>query len=283
MLVSCKLIVNLLRFLDHNQVDTSDIEELIEPTFRDSSSWIEVEGLEKLLRALLKLEPKLSGEQMLVEAARAASHQRAWGVFDSVLRVMPGVKALYSQPQKLLSHFISPEPVIEDLRWEDESVSFSLSPHLKDFPLSRFYLQSLIEVLPLFSGKPMSQCEWTNSRMKISWSQAQGGFRNLDAEQSLSPQLIQDLVLGLESKALIQSKEVSQAELQAIRGHVATLADSFTRAQQVIALFMSQGLAEKKNSAKMEQALVKVEWERVQKRFPEVLEATLKALNRLES
>lgn len=283
MLFSCKLTVNLLHFLDQNHVDYSDLEEIFEPSFRDSNSWIECEELEKILRAIVKLDHSFNGEQIFVEAARTASHHRNWGVFDSVLRVMPGVKALYSQPQKLLSHFVSPEPEIEDLRWGEDSVSFVLRDSLQDFPVSKFYLQNLIEVLPLFSGKPLSHCEWSQNQIKISWSQAQAGFENLEVLPSISPQLIQDLVLGLENKAFSQSKEISQGELQTIKAHVSTLADSFSRAQQVIALFMSQSLAEKKNSAKMEQALVKIEWERVQKRFPEVFEALQKALNRLES
>lgn len=287
MFFSTKLTLNLIHFFEDRKLDFSMLEPSAEVLNKDPNAWIEASELEKFLRSVVRAGFDFGGEQILVQAGHNSSGKRVWGVFDSVLRMMPGPKEIFSQPQKLLSHFLSPEPKVESLEWSADSVRFSINFKAQAFPLCSFYLCQILESLPTYSGKPLSRVEWNGPLMQVSWSQSQGAFENLEIDQSISPDLIRELVNGLDSKGSsklpdLRFEKISEDAL-ALKHNLAVVKDSFNRAQQVISLILSQAAAEKKNTDKIQSALSKIEWDRTQTKFSETILEIQKILNRWES
>jgi hypothetical protein len=166
---------------------------------RDSSYWISAPDMEHLLETILRL-PFEKTENIFQRAGHAGPELRAWGVLDSVLRMMPRPQEIFNQPEQFLSYFISPKPPIENLRRDETGISFDLPLPAEQYPLVTSYLKAAFEALPVYVGQPLAKCEWSGINLKLSWSSEQRTiFNETNVGHQVSPALFQNLIDDLQS------------------------------------------------------------------------------------
>jgi hypothetical protein len=164
---------------------------------RDSSYWITAPQMEDFLALILRL-PLKTEDAVLVRAGHEGPELRAWGVLDSVLRMMPRPQEIFNQPEQFLSYFISPKPPIDNLRRDESGVSFDLPLPAEQYPLVTSYLKAAFESLPLYVGQPAAKCEWKDIHLQLSWSSEQASIFSESVGHQVSPALFQSLIDDLQ-------------------------------------------------------------------------------------
>ncbi len=301
MLFSCKITHSVLLSLDRRGEDLTPVYEVFDwPSefLHDPSSWLEADKMEKLLTVLEKQFGRQPGieQGLILDVGHQCKDLKAWGVLDSVLRMVQTPKDFFAQPERFLSYFISPAPPIGEIRRAADSVSFVLPISDERFPLVTSYLGAVLEALPTYIGKPMASVEWRDSRVSIGWTDSQESLFNevQKAELSLHPELVESILHNLESsqKELEETKQKLRAretELNVMRANpaaplrseasasasdlenanevsreaVATalhelyrLGDYFARGQQLVTLLIAQG----RETPQVREAMRRVDW-----------------------
>ncbi len=269
LLLSCKLTHAALRFLERRGEDLEPLYERFDwplHYLRDSSSWLEADRLEYVLATLEELYGARiaaeTGHKFFEAVAYASPQLRAWGALDSVLRIVPGVRELYHQPDRFLGSFISPQPVIQGLSHTAEKTVFRIDFSDDRMPRTAQYLRAALEALPEYIGKPRSQVSWTHGHVAIEWSDRQVPFVQMSAlssteSPSLSPELLRTILVDLanaqrELDATRRTLQEREAEIAALMSHqnpavesdrtksalheIYKLGDYFARAQQIVTL-----------------------------------------------
>lgn len=318
MLFSCKITHSVITYLDRRGEDLEVLNEKCDwPTefLRDPSSWLEAEKMESLLQLIdAEFGPGLQIEEGLMSAA---GHQckdlRAWGVLDSVLRMVQTPKDLFAQPERFLSYFVSPAPPVGEVRRESDRVSFVLPVSEMQFPLVTTYLRAALEALPTYINKPMASVRWDNSRVEISWSESQASLfgEGQDPELSLHPELVRNILHNLETsqKQIEEMKRElisKDEELQRLRTQVTEfrpadssgrkhsagfderigevlhdlfrLGDYIARGQQLITILIGQG----RQTAQVQEAMRRVDWEFVSSEGPRTVRSTVAELQKIK-
>ena len=205
-LFSCKITHSIINYLDRRGEDLEVLYEKCDwpaEFLRDPSCWLEAEKMEAFLRQLI--HEYGASYQMDDGLMEVVGHQckdlRAWGVLDSVLRMVQTPKDLFAQPERFLSYFVSPAPPLGEIRRDVDSVSFVLPISEELFPSVTTYLRSALEALPTYINKPMATVKWDSSRVYISWSEQQASLFGEAQEQdmSLHPDLVQNILVNLET------------------------------------------------------------------------------------
>ncbi len=200
---SCKITNAVLTVLEEQGEDLTPLYEqthLSVELLRDSSYWISAPDMEQFLEMALRLPLKRDGD-VLQRAGHNGPELRAWGVLDSVLRMMPRPQEIFNQPEQFLSYFISPKPPIENLRRDEVSISFDLPLPAEQYPLVTTYLKAAFESLPVYVGQPPARCEWTGINLKLNWSTEQKSIFSESDERighQVSPELFQSLIDDLQ-------------------------------------------------------------------------------------
>ena len=215
MLFSCKITHSVITFLDRRGEDLEALYDRCDwpaEFLRDSSSWLEADKMETLLKQIdvdYGRGPH-SDENLMIAAGHQSKDLRAWGVLDSVLRMVQTPKDLFAQPERFLSYFISPAPPVGEVKRAHDSVSFVLPVSEVQFPYVTTYLRAALEALPTYISKPMAGVVWDNSRVSITWSENQVSLfgEAQEAEISLHPELVSSILSNLES---------SQKDLEAVK------------------------------------------------------------------
>ncbi len=304
-----------LKFLERRGEDLEPLYERFDwplHYLRDASSWLEAERLEYVLATLEELfGPRVRSEtgQSLCEALGHASPQlRAWGALDSVLRIVPGTRELYHQPDRFLASFISPQPVIRALR-HSSTEAVERAEFVVDFPDTRMpcattYLRSALEALPEFIGKQRSHVAWFNGNVLIEWAEHQVPFApmsNMSPHESpsLSPELMRTIVADLanaqrELETTRRALSDKETELHKLKSDMSLnsagesqnerdsrmklalheiykLGDYFARAQQMVTIL--RGPSGPAGSARVNaEAMVRrTAWDRVSQEAPDVI------------
>jgi hypothetical protein len=210
-LFSCKITHSVITYLDRRGEDLEALYDRCDwPSefLRDPSSWLEADKMEALLKQIdYEYSRNAQGaqaqgeESLIVSVGHQCKDLRAWGVLDSVLRMVQAPKDLFAQPERFLSYFISPAPPLGEVRRDHESVSFVLPVSDMQFPFVTQYLRAALEALPTYISKPMASVIWDNSRVTISWSEQQTSLfgEAQAADLSLHPELVRNILLNLES------------------------------------------------------------------------------------
>ena len=312
-----------MTYLDRRGEDLGALNEKCDwPTefLRDPSSWLEADKMEALIK-LIEQEygaRAAEGDESLLEAAgHACKDLRSWGVLDSVLRMVQTPKDLFSQPERLLSYFVSPAPPIGDVRRESEGISFVLPVSEVQFPYVTSFLRAALEALPTYINKPMASVSWENSRVSISWSENQASLfaEGQDNDLSLHPELMRDILHDLETsqkelesmkRQLIEKdRELEQMRKTAARVEkpaqsensesdqlapenqrrisnaihdLYRLGDYFARGQQLITLLIGQG----RQTRQVQEAMRRVDWEFVALEGPQTVKRTVAELQSLK-
>lgn len=197
---SCKISNAILNILEDQNEDLTPLYEqthLPVELLRDSSYWVSAPDMESFLEMVLRLPLKRDGN-VLQRAGHEGPSLRAWGVLDSVLRMMPRPQEIFNQPEQFLSYFISPKPPIENLRRDQTSISFDLPLPAEQYPLVTTYLKAAFESLPVYVGQPPAICEWTGISIKLNWSTQQNSIFKENVGHQVSPALFQSLIEDLQ-------------------------------------------------------------------------------------
>lgn len=213
LLLSCKLTHAALKFLERRGEDLEPLYERFDwplHYLRDSSSWLEADRLEYVLATLEELYgPRIlseTGHTFFEVVGHASPQLRAWGALDSVLRIVPGIRELYQQPDRFLASFISPQPAIRGLKHANsdgvERTEFRIDFSDDRMPHAARYLRAAFEALPEFIGKSRSHVTWSNGHVLIEWSERQVPFVPMSAMAphevpSLSPELLRTILVDL--------------------------------------------------------------------------------------
>lgn len=222
---SCKITNAVISHLEQQGEDLSSLYEPMFPpmeSMRDPSSWMSAPDMEYFLESLVRLGwSKLGQESPLASAGHAGPKNHAWGVLDSVLRLMPRPQEILNQPERFLSYFISPEPPIENLRRTEASVSFDLPLPAEQYPLVTSYLKAAFESLPLYVGQTQATCEWEGIHLKVRWPDSQESIFSEDPGHQISPDLLQAVIA--DHQRLQRELEEKNLELQRKEDELQTL------------------------------------------------------------
>lgn len=230
MFFSGKISHAAILFLQRQGIDYEGIyhlTDLQEEFLNDPSCWLEARAVERFLSSLDKEYSKhFDGEDLLSKIGHASHELKSWGVLDSVLRMMRQPQDIYLHPQRFLSYFLSPEPLVQNIYAAEESMRCHLPLNIDEYPCVGQYLKAALEDLPVFMGRPMARVTWTGIELNVEWSQEQTSLLS-DHEQKnqqLDPALVSSLMsnielaqreLELKNKELLEHKEkVSQLENQ---------------------------------------------------------------------
>lgn len=266
LLLSCKLTHAALKFLERRGEDLEPLYERFDwplHYLRDSSSWLEADRLEYVLANLEELYgPRILSEtgQSFFEVVGHASPQlRAWGALDSVLRIVPGIRELYHQPDRFLASFISPQPLIRGLKHSNaegsERTEFRIDFSDVRMPRTARYLRAAFEALPEYIGKPRSHVSWSNGSVRIEWSERQVPLvplTNMSSHEvpSLSPELLRTILVDLAN---------AQRELEAARRSLTDKETELQKLKSASELAISAGVADvqadREKDARMKLAL----------------------------
>jgi hypothetical protein len=285
MLFSGKITNSFLVFLDRAGIDTErlfDVAALPTEFLRDPSCWIAATDVEQFLSTVDKEFSSSFNESLPSLVGHQCNELRAWGVLDSVIRMMSQPQDLFLQPQRFISYFVSPAPPIAQLVRQAESVSFDIPISDLEFPMTTEFLRAAMEVLPRYLGHQSAIANWSGNRLTISWAQSQGKFLDdADLTPNFKPELVQSLMQALEeSQAQVEDLKAQlgqrtggepaiatemdpefQAHLRAyvvkVRGHLMKLADYLVRSQQLVTLLVGQD----RMNRQVQEAMRRVDWE----------------------
>lgn len=316
---SCKISNAVIGYLESQG---EDLSRLYEPSFppmevlRDPSAWMSAPDMELFLSSVLR-QPWGEKNPLLIEAGHAGPQTRAWGVLDSVLRMMPRPQEIFQQPERFLSYFIAPEPPIENLQRDDRSVSFDLPLPAEQYPLVTGYLKAAFESLPVYVGQPLAQCGWEGIRLRVEWPEGQRTMFAEDPGRQVSPDLLRRVIADhqrlqreLEEKNLeLQRKDLdlqnARADFEKISGgkplvaeaslsdlafddqvsghellqNMARLHDYMVRAQQLITLLA--GMTKKEGAVK--ELWRRLDWDHVKVLYPKTIAESVLMVRALQS
>ena len=306
MLFSGKITNSLHVFLDRHGVDTESVYELTDlPTefLREPSCWIPAEDVEKFLASVDREFGSMFPEGLSTIVGHQCHQLRAWGVLDSVIRMMQKPQDLFLQPHRFLSYFVSPAPPVGDLKREAESISFDLPISNQEFPFVTEFLRSALEVLPCYLGRNQAQVSWKQTRIDISWSESQDDLlKEEDLSPNYKPELVQNLMQALEeSQRQIEDlrSQLSQSEgvkaqpipatdtefvqglrtyLVRARGHMMRMSDYLVRSQQLVTLLIGQDRMDRQ----VQEAMRRVDWDYVKTQSSQVAQETADLLTHFE-
>ncbi len=318
LLLSCKLTNAALKFLERRGEDLEPLYERFDwplHYLRDSSSWLEADRLEYVLATLEELYgPRIlkeTGQSFFEVVGHASPQLRAWGALDSVLRIVPGIRELYHQPDRFLASFISPQPVIRGLKHSHsdgiERTEFRIDFSDDRMPHTARYLRAAFEALPEYIGKARSHVSWSNGSVLIEFSERQVPFvpmTNMSSHEvpSLSPELLRTILVDLanaqrELEATRRALTDRETELQKMKAAVGAtpamapvkasgehetrmklalheiykLGDYFARAQQMITVLRGASGVVGSTKVNAEAMVRRTSWDRVSQEAPEVI------------
>ncbi len=197
---SCKISNAVLTILEDQGEDLTPLYEqtsLSVELLRDSSYWISAPDMENFMEVVSRIPLKGDGN-ILKRAGAEGPELHAWGVLDSVLRMMPRPQEIFNQPEQFLSYFISPKPPIENLRRDENSISFDLPLPAEQYPLVTTYLKAAFESLPVYVGQPPAICDWEGITITLNWSSQQSSMISESVGHQVSPALFQSLIDDLQ-------------------------------------------------------------------------------------
>lgn len=296
---SSKITCSFIQYASQNQIEVTSLLTSSGLSYEISShpdSWVSSESLERFLRQFAQSDPGDEGLSVIENVGLQAPKLKAWGVLDSVLRMIRSPEDILSQPQRILSHFISPAPPIKRIASELQSIHFEVPFFFEEYPYTFTYLKSCFTSIFKFIGDYSTavNIQWENNRIKISWSKNQKEMFQKEENYNLDPELIRNIIDTIESnhteirdlKVQLENKSLEIERLKQVQGknswplgwtdqdrrsfenHILKLQDYFLRAEQLITILSALDHETKFSKA----AMKKVCWNNVPKLFPETVQ-----------
>ncbi|MBX3021554.1 MAG: hypothetical protein KF799_07745 [Bdellovibrionales bacterium] len=307
MLFSGKITNSFLVFLDRHGVDSEKIFELTDlPTefLRDPSCWIPAQDAEKFIAGIDREFGSIFHESLPTLVGHQCHTLRAWGVLDSVIKMMSKPQDLFLQPHRFVSYFVSPAPPVGNVVRELESISFDLPISNQEFPFISEFIRSALEVLPVYLGRNQAQVEWRDTTIQISWSESQSDLlKEEDLSPNYKPELVQNLMQALEESQrqvedlrnqLSRGESASspqpipatdtefiqglRAHVVRTRGHMMRLSDYLVRSQQLVTLLIGQD----RLNRQVQEAMRRVDWDYVKTQSSQAAQETADLLTLFE-
>jgi len=306
MLFSGKITNSFHVFLDRHSVDSEKFYELTDlPTefLREPSCWIPAQDVEKFIQAVDREFGPMFQESLPTLVGHQVHSLRAWGVLDSVIKMMQKPQDLFLQPARFLSYFVSPAPPVGDVQRGPDSIAFQLPISNQEFPCVTEFLRSALEVLPCYLGRNQAEVSWKQTCIEISWHDSQDGLlKEDDLSPNYKPELVQNLMQALEeSQRQIEDlrNQLSQSEgakaqpipatdtefvqglrtyLTRARGHMMRLSDYLVRSQQLVTLLIGQDRMDRQ----VQEAMRRVDWDYVKTQSSQVAQETADLLTHFE-
>jgi hypothetical protein len=306
MLFSGKITNSILVFLDRHGVDSEQIFELTDlPTefLREPSCWIPAHDVEKFIATVEREFGARFSEGLAPLVGHRCHELRAWGVLDSVIKMMQKPQDLFLQPHRFLSYFVSPAPPVANVTREADSIAFDLPISNHEFPLVSEFIRCALEVLPCYLGRDQALVKWRATHIQISWSDSQSDLlKDEDLSLNFKPELVQNLMQALEesqrqiedlrSQLSRKSDDKPQpipatdtefvqgmrAHIVRARGHMMRLSDYLVRSQQLVTLLIGQDRLDRQ----VQEAMRRVDWDYVKAQSAQVAQETADLLTQFE-
>lgn len=316
MYFSSKISHSVLTHLEDRGEDLTVLMNMLGSHFellRDPSTWIAAPEMEFFLE---KIEQTFKNEpDLLARVGHKQSGLHAWGVLDSVLKMMTKPQEIFVQPQRFMSYFVSPEPPLEKVVRTEEGISFDWPLPSDQYPHVAAYLKAALEGLPTYMGQGIGQCKWDDIHLELRWPKNSSLLSTEDLGHQISPQLLQNVVEELQknqrdleeknrelqrkNEELLQYSQHLQVGPVAAEanprfenlsldpmmpGHkigqnVARLHDYLVRAQQLVTMI----LAEHKTNPAVKEAMRRMDWDYVKASYPRTIAETVEALRQIQS
>lgn len=295
----------MVSFLQHKGVELSELYDLTDlpaELLKDPTCWLPAAKLEQFLVNLDDRHHEVAdGDSLLEKVGHSAHELKAWGVLDSVLRMLDSPVDIFTQPQRFISYFVSPSPPIGNFKKLEKGVQFDLPISHDEYPATVIYLKAAFEALPLFMGSEMAHVTWEQTRIQILWQPSQVTFDSGEVTaRQMAPEFMSSIIATLEKteKALAtktkelekiktENKKASQSKtsdlehwfrlyrnLNRYAQEVHKLQDYFIRSQQLVTLLVGQD----RMSPQVKEAMKRVNWDSIQKSYPEVVQGLIKQL-----
>ena len=309
---SCKITNSILTYLESEKIDLSEIFSETDVPWdflRDPSNWMHAPDMEAFLERVIKNHAQIEA------AGHLTPKLRAWGVLDSVLRMMPRPQEIFNQPEKFLGYFISPEPPLDNLVRTDKGISFDIPLPAEQYPLVTGYLKAAFEALPIYVGLSAGHCRWNHVRFELDWPGQQTTILDSSERHQISPELMQEVVKQLQNSSreleeknrelqrrneeLIRLAENSNSQNQntniqlssadftqfefvrkpthQVAQNLARLHDYMVRAHQLVTLLT----AGQKQTPGMKAAFHRVDWDLVKNQYPQIIFESLEILKKM--
>ncbi len=320
MYFSSKISHSVLTHLEDQGEDLTVLMNILGSHFevlRDPSTWIAAPEMEFFLE---KIEQTFKSQDtdLLTRVGHKQPLLHAWGVLDSVLKMMTKPQEIFVQPQRFMSYFVSPEPPLEKVSRTEEGISFDWPLPSDQYPHVAAYLKAALEALPTYMGQGLGQCSWDDIHLKLRWPTNSNSLSQHDLGHQISPQLLQNVVEELQksqrdleeknrelqrkNEELLQFSQNAQnssggsATVEShprfedlsldpmVPGHkigqnVARLHDYLVRAQQLVTMI----LADNKTNPAVKEAMRRMDWDYVKASYPRTIAETVEALRQIQS
>lgn len=323
MLFSGKITNSVLAYVSRQGAGLEGLHEvtdLPEEFLRDPSCWLEAQKVEHFLEALSREFGAKFNDPNLMESIGHSCHELwAWGVLDSVLRMMPKAQDIYQQPHRFLSYFLSPDPTLNSVRREEESIEFEMPWSTEEYPLVSEYLRAALEALPSYLGKDRAVVRWRGARVYIGWSEAQQSFfEEEDGEAHFKPELVKAMRSSLEDaqreleerkrELVLKDREIQSHKAQLstlmmqsgegqetirhfseswhvderfdlLKSQVRRMDDYMVRAHQLITILIGQG----RKDHQVTEAMKRMDWDYLRTAFPKLVGDMVEGLQSLQN
>jgi hypothetical protein len=310
---SCKITNSILKYLESEKIDLNTYfsdSDIPWDFLKDPSNWMYAPDMEAFL------ERVITKQEQLEKAGQLTPKLRAWGVLDSVLRMMPRPQEIFHQPEKFVGYFVSPEPPLENVIRTDAGITFDIPLPAEQYPLVTTYMKAAFEALPIYVGLTPGHCRWNHVHFELDWPGYQDTILDEVQHHQVSPQLMQEVInqLQISSRDLEeknrelqrrneelqrlaeqkwQSNETAEAvsfspndfaQLDFVRKpahqvaqNLARLHDYMVRAHQLVTLLT----AGQKVTPGMKAAFHKVDWDLVKSQYPQIISESIEILKKM--
>ena len=312
MQASCKMSHSVLLYLEKQGIQTEPFEDNPDGNetpiefFKDPSFWIPMSRMESFFSQMAEFTNSTDTSKFLREVGRSNVHLGAWGVLDSVLKMVESPRDIFYQPQRFMSYFFSPQPEIQMTQQGKNSIDFSLSQS-RVSPLVTSYFIGAVEGLPQYMDFPLASIDrLANSRYRLSWTQESSSLfgEKERKRRQLRPEIVHSVMQGLEDQhrslglssseqggsSFISSGSSSDLKKEQVKGRheiekvlmdlkndFHRMKDYFVRAQQLVTI-----ISPLTRRSLIKEAMHRVDWPRTQEEFSRVAERACKSASSIQ-
>ncbi len=298
MQVSCKVSYSVLIYLEKQGIQLDAFFESSESPveyLKDPSGWLDLIEMETFLTELARFLSEKNPTLFYREIGQNNYELRAWGVLDSVLKMVESPKDILGQPDRFLSYFLTPHPEFEVVKQSETQILLTMKGE-PIVPNIFSYLMGAVEGLPVYMGLPVASIQHVNGlTYQVTWVDDQESL--FDEQEKKRRQFHPEIVQSVMQKLHVQPESRDEIASEAFEKMVAIevekrmeafairqkefdevffkvkndffkMYDYFTRAQQIITLISPTA-----RKASVKEAMRRVDWEHVQNEFPNMVES----------
>ena len=188
---SGKITNSFFTFLNRYELDTSrffDMTPLEIDFIRDPYSWMDAEQVELLLRNIQRAyQQRFIDKDLVTTVGHNSPHLKSWGGLEDSLSFFDNPRAIYEKIDKFLGFFVSPQISVYSKEDDKDFFSFKTDFNKNKYPTMKAYIQSIMEVLPVFLGGEQTEVYWEEQTIKIYHMREQTLILPLEGLQKKSP------------------------------------------------------------------------------------------------